>query len=366
MRDLLSFFIIGLSLITSVFTYNCTQQYQCESVSANYNYVQCVSGVCQCIGNGFSGNATTSNPCQCSYGNNNVFWGGDPSQPYCLDCVSPFTIYYEPDTGIPYCSDPATCSDDLFTKYQIYEGILRKLFQTNFQIENTLNILNGVDPINEIAPQAQIGVVEIGFFLNRTGIIQYLYAVGLAFQIQSTDFYVIYVDPIHNASTFRLDIKSITPLGQPQNVTITGFVSFYPNNTVATMDITIPQIGRIVSLTSEVIDGMIQLICETVMAYCTGGYQQYASYAVCVAYHEQLNVGSPYEARSNSTYCHFIHALMIPYGWIHCFHDGYEGGLVVSVNGGPIISDPACIDVGPEEYYDYNFFYPPGEVEVNG
>jgi len=42
----------------------CTQITDCQNVSENFNFVQCVNGTCQCR-DGFSGNATTDSRCNC-------------------------------------------------------------------------------------------------------------------------------------------------------------------------------------------------------------------------------------------------------------------------------------------------------------
>jgi len=42
----------------------CQQQWECQGVSVDYNYVQCSSGACQCKA-GFSGQATVDNKCSC-------------------------------------------------------------------------------------------------------------------------------------------------------------------------------------------------------------------------------------------------------------------------------------------------------------
>src|SRR6187399_197070 len=75
---ILSFFIAFVSSLT------CTEQYQCNYVSTNYNYVTCDTGVCRCLSElGFSGNATSLGKCSCAYGYS-IVWD---SYPYCIKLI---------------------------------------------------------------------------------------------------------------------------------------------------------------------------------------------------------------------------------------------------------------------------------------
>jgi|SRR5579872_294056 len=72
-----------LALTYGANSLTCTAQWQCSSVTVDYNYVTCTSGVCECLtGNGFDGNATTSYPCQC-LSPSSVVW--QDSVPYCIN-----------------------------------------------------------------------------------------------------------------------------------------------------------------------------------------------------------------------------------------------------------------------------------------
>lgn len=60
----------------------CTEQWECLSVSDNFNYVSCIDGDCECLSeNGFLGNASSSNKCSCD---EQLHWNSTTSTPYCF------------------------------------------------------------------------------------------------------------------------------------------------------------------------------------------------------------------------------------------------------------------------------------------
>jgi len=61
----------------------CTKgQWQCQSVTKDYNFVKCLYGKCACrTDRGFSGSATVADPCACKGGN--VYWRDNNA--YCLN-----------------------------------------------------------------------------------------------------------------------------------------------------------------------------------------------------------------------------------------------------------------------------------------
>lgn len=99
--------ILLLAVVFAVYAQQtCTAQWQCASYSSDYNYVQCVDGVCKCRTElGFVGNATSSFPCSCP---NVVYWG--QGNPYCKKCDSPRKVLYD-DSGIPRCVNLGECEN---------------------------------------------------------------------------------------------------------------------------------------------------------------------------------------------------------------------------------------------------------------
>lgn len=75
-------------LFSFSFALDCTEQWQCGSVTQDFNFVQCLNSVCQCKSSlGFDGSATVDDPCRCN-SPKKVYWESDP---YCLsfeDCVA--------------------------------------------------------------------------------------------------------------------------------------------------------------------------------------------------------------------------------------------------------------------------------------
>src|SRR6185295_15401621 len=75
---LLFFFIIVFYKAQSL---SCNEQYQCLSVTNDYNYIECFNNLCKCrFDLGFSGEATTISKC---------------------NCMPPFSVYWK--NNIPYC-----------------------------------------------------------------------------------------------------------------------------------------------------------------------------------------------------------------------------------------------------------------------
>src|SRR5579872_6474895 len=98
-----------LALTYKTLSLSCTAQWQCSSVTTDYNYVTCTNGLCQCLTvNGFIGNATTSFLCQ---------------------CTSPDSVYWL--NGAPYCinyTDAANCENQQAQDaYQI--AVVQAVFQ---------------------------------------------------------------------------------------------------------------------------------------------------------------------------------------------------------------------------------------------
>jgi hypothetical protein len=75
---------------------SCSEQWQCSSVTEDYNYVRCIEGNCTCK-DGFLGNATADDKCRCS-APNTVTWQNNEA--LCMQADEP----QSPD-------DPTTCSE---------------------------------------------------------------------------------------------------------------------------------------------------------------------------------------------------------------------------------------------------------------
>lgn len=114
----------------------CTQQWECTSVSSDFNYVSCSGGQCSCkTAQGFSGSATAEDPCQCEH---EVYWGN--GVPYCKQCDSPSEIIYK--DGLPYCVNVQQCeslSDQVGNLYEQY-----------FNLDNMIRVRCSTNPEEEV------------------------------------------------------------------------------------------------------------------------------------------------------------------------------------------------------------------------
>lgn len=87
----------------------CTQQWQCQEVSTDFNYVECTdAGLCRCrLEAGFLGAATQDDPCRC---NLTVVWIN--SIAYCLDVPTEARLESTQDPALAMeCQEHFQCSN---------------------------------------------------------------------------------------------------------------------------------------------------------------------------------------------------------------------------------------------------------------
>jgi hypothetical protein len=87
----------------------------------------------------------------------------------------------------------------------------------------------------------------------------------------------------------------------------TGRFTFDSENRITTFDLSIPYLDTALSYISpsnaSVLQGMIQAICSTAQASCTGPNQQYATVAACITSLQSLPAGSWNRVSSNTVVC---------------------------------------------------------------
>jgi len=114
----------------------CTEQWECISVTDDYNYVSCSNGQCSCKADlGFSGSATAEDRCGCD---GSVYWGN--GVPYCKKCDPPSEIIYK--DGLPYCVDLQQCD--------AFSGQVGNLYEQFFTLDALIRVRCSTNPEEEI------------------------------------------------------------------------------------------------------------------------------------------------------------------------------------------------------------------------
>lgn len=103
-KTMKSLFLI-FSLFAVTMGLQCTQQYECQPITNDYNFASCTNGTCLCRNDkGFVGNATVESKCSCA---GSVFYY--QGSPLCKKCEAPSYILW--DNGYPYCINPQECEN---------------------------------------------------------------------------------------------------------------------------------------------------------------------------------------------------------------------------------------------------------------
>jgi len=349
-----------LSLVCILFGFSvvyglaCTAQYQCSSVSNDYNYVQCVSGQCQCLSsNGFNGTATTSDPCRCDY---TVAWGGSPSQPYCIQCTSPrFIEYYN---GMPYCVYPPECQEleqesdrDTILANQVTQVYQRLIYPT------PLLIMSGLESVFDLFANNTRGRVSpVGSFEDFTSIQEYFYGLGASSRITQVTIQKMTVTG-NLVDIWVIIFFNNTGTGSPSyNLTQTGFYTFNDENLITSVDLDILNLGWALdgdTLTNNASrQAIINRVCDTIVGVpgqpgtCTSGDDpsgHYTSLDDCLTFMNSIPFGTWAHANSNSVICRELHTILTVFRpTVHCPHAGKTGGM-------------KCVDTAYSTFYDETF-----------
>ena len=328
--DLVRSSLVGLSQVQSQCMSPCSAQWQCESCSTNYNFVQCIDSVCTCLTNqGFTGNATVANPCACQ---------------------SPNTVDWT--TGSPYCLNIA-----LATQLQVNASRANTLIQQVMRVYNYLDyptplfILNGSLPLNDLFDPNVIARADPLSIVNGSQIVQEYFYVFAVQALHAQTPVVIYAVEFQelgcNMTTpnpvvfVRVIVKYgvFLPGGGFLNVvnyTQLGTFTFGLNNTIIKADLVIPNIGF--STNSQLLNRTLYRIntCNLYFAFCNATYDPlgyYTSFDDCMDFltnhvrnttYTNPNIPVDYDQPAGNTdVCRNFHLQMARYAPIpHCSHGG--------------------------------------------
>jgi len=317
---------------------SCTQTYQCSSVSADYNFVDCISGTCVCK-NSFLGNATAQSPCSCPY---TIAWAA--GTPICIQCNAPRSIMYD-EHGYPRCVSIAECgaSQDA-NDHQ--KSVVTQIYASLIAPKPKQILANNALVMNLFSPNVSGRITPVGHYDDFEGTIEYFY--GLATNV--IGFKIIDLISQDNTASVRVDIlfnKSRGGVFFLQNLTQTGFFHFDSSGRVFLYDLTILRLGDASNGdVAGIEDNIRQLICSVALTYCNASapYLAYNSTQDCLDFLRSIPVGSFDRANSNSLVCRLIHNTLVPLRpQIHCPHVGPTGG-------------GKCIDVPYSEFYTEPYY----------
>lgn len=343
MFKLLTFLFLFCSFSASFQFINaltCTRQDQCETVSTNYNYVQCVAGTCFCDTSlGFSGSATVSDKCR---------------------CLSPATVQWS--DGLPYCyvvESPATilARQTAAANCEIYKQKVRKIYD-NLISPIPLEILMGLISTDDLfSTISQMRISGIGEFGSRTGEMEYLYGFSAAATVTTVHHNRFLCDgnDVIVTPNIQFDVPDSVFEHDIYNLTQWSIWTFDPiQKTVISTDATILDVGKVDYPIAAQLPAIQQVcylltmptpqsagngipgagICPPQLS--PGSY--YKNLTDCVSFMSSIPFGSFTHANSNTTICRLLHATLAIFDPIeHCPHTSPEGGL-------------KCIDF-PFDYY---------------
>lgn len=337
-----------LFLILSIFIacFNslvCTEQYQCNSVSTNYNYVTCDNGVCRCLLElGFSGNATSSNKCNCAYGYS-VIWD---TYPYCIKLID----------AVLYKNNKAQEQRQMDAVSLIYNSlvwprptIIMPAFLNGTETPESLlfdiNCKSRVDPAGE--------------FYGRGLQVEYFYAKVYRPEqiVVQTVFKQLYSSGNRAYTKVDFLFQAIAPDATISytNVTETSSFTFDPNTgLIVSAYITILNLGAALDKVLPETPGTRFGLCYVilVLAGCNSTHDPLGYYSDmndCLAYHDSANGGirwgsfDNFYLDGNNSKCHFDHGdLARGRPFVHCVHAGKTGGGV-------------CTDKPYKTFYDVDY-----------
>ena len=312
------------ALISSTAALSCAAQWQCSPVTTDYNYVSCTSGSCMCLtSHGFSGNATTQNPCACPPPGS-VYWVG--SQPYCIDVVG----------------TTAALARTEILKSQVRVVYDSLIYPTPYFVLNGSVSLDGV-----FGPSAKGRVDPFGVFNTRQVLEEYYYV--FAATPVNRVVQVTYIDlfGVGDEVFVRVDISFQSFIdGSITNATESGRYLFDDNNLIVSADLIAHNIGKLADPSVDANpQGTIEFLCGQIVTspgLCNSGNDPlgyYTSVADCISFMNSITFGTYDEAAANSVVCRVLHNTLVPYApGIHCPHVGKTGGT-------------ACVDTPYSSYY---------------
>jgi hypothetical protein len=323
----LSTLAVVLTFVLYSHALSCSEQYQCTSVSEDYNYVQCVSGKCQCrTSSGFVGAATSEDKCRCPFG---VYWGSNG--PQCKQCDPPRSIVWL--DGNPYCVDGAECeeltADEVIQ--QIRKQKVREIYENLIYPKPLAILADHSIALEQFSDSVTGRVTPVGQFSDFEGVLEYFYALALTPTAFVPSVNIRTLISTGDRVGVRVDItfNRTDGSGFQYNLTQTGFYEFDSNNRVKEFDVAILNLGAAVDTPEEARPFAIQQMCNTVMVspgFCAN-LGEFADYTDCVNFMNALPFGSWNRANSNTTTCRLLHTILTAVRPdVHCPHVGKGGG----------------------------------------
>jgi len=351
MRGLL--LLISLVVIFSVaFGKNCFGRHQCNDVSTNQDFVQCVGGKCQCRDElGFSGSATTDDKCRCiaAAGDNATSYSahahhthhhtsGETEVEVATDGPGGGKVIWH--HGTPYCiSKLRACAenDEEVEKTKLYETKVRKIYE-NLIPPTPTEILAGNISVNDIFSEVAAGRIDpVGTFDDTKHLVEYYY--GLAAQPNNYVTSVDFVDLFGQGKEVFVRVNLLFAFTDPKqgsnfNITQSGRYIFGDDDRVVTTDLIIHNLGQALNTPDQLHDPMIQYFCSVLMvspgncknpAYDPDGH--YTDVNDCISFFRTLPFGTWDQAASNTVVCRQLHTYLTIYDpETHCMHAGKTGG----------------------------------------
>ncbi len=318
----------------------CTAQWECSSITNDYNYALCVDDECQCSSLGFDGNATVNNKCRCD-SPSGVYWFN--SNAYCINY----------DDAVSYKHDQLKDAYQMAVVDGIYQSLI---WPAPVAIMQAL-ILGQQSPISNLVASDAIGRVDpLGIFHDQDGVVEYFYGAvwsGLA-KIRAVEFKklitqdnVVYVHVRLAFENYDSTASNATMISS-FNLSQSGSFTF-SNGLVQSMDLIIHNLGAS-SPTSPGSSAFIQRACGVILSFakCNATNDPdgfYSNITDCISFLSSISPGTPDNVyfNGNSTYCRFYHSLMaIARPTHHCPHAGKTGGGV-------------CINHVYQTYFEMNF-----------
>lgn len=324
---MIALYIFLIAFVGDAFSLACAAQYRCSYVSADYNYVGCVSGQCVCYNNlGFTGNATTGNKCRCE-APDNVYWAGSP-----------------------YCISFSTAAADKISRQQIayQETVITQIYNSLIwpipQAIIYALVTGGYSPYEAYFAVNATGRVDpVGTFVGQDGIVEYFYGAVWtgATRVSKVDITSIGSkgNKVFVSVNIFFDIMTAdqTAVSYSYNLTQSGSFSFNGNGLIFTLDLIIHNLGA-ASDSTGVIDptapAFLGQICYVLLniAGCNQvndptGY--YTDMNDCLASFSSWRPGTLDNIyfNGNSTMCRYFHmVLALARPSVHCAHSGKTGG----------------------------------------
>ena len=303
---------------------SCTQRYECQSYSNDWNYMDCISGQCACLtSQGFTGNATAASKCT---------------------CAAPKQVYWEQGTGTPYCvrlPDGAQFSLQQ-TRNNARMAAVNTIYQTLIYpapVSVMINLFtsqpNPVSPLFTSTVQGRVS--PLGVFTGPIGLTEYFYgtvSTGTT-RIYNVDMESMTVTNNTVAIRVNLHFTAYNP-EQTQVVdsyTLTQVGQFYFNDQglIKAVDLNIINLGWVSDPRMPPSDTLRAQFCYAALNIANCGQADdptgyYTDFNDCMAFISAKPWGTWFQVQDDSVICRFYHLQLAFWDKVHCPHLGKNGG----------------------------------------